>query len=72
MTIQLKVSDMACLKGYRFAYDACAKTITQVVFAVNSTALVKVDSKTKQVTVETQASLKSVREAITSAGYNPT
>ncbi len=79
MTLQLNVPDMACPKGYRFAYDACAKTITQAVLALDSTASVKADSKTKQVTVETQASLKSVREAhreadlfeIAAAGYNP-
>ena len=63
MTLQLKVPDLAC--------NACAKTITQAVLAVDSTASVQADSKTKQVTVETQASLKSVREAIASAGYNP-
>lgn len=63
MTVQLKVPDLAC--------DACAKTITQAVLAVDSMASVKADSKTKQVTVETQASETSVREAITSAGFNP-
>ena len=64
MTIQLQVPALAC--------DACAQTITQAILAVDSMALVKADSKTKQVTVETQASLTSVREAIAAAGYNPT
>ena len=31
MTIELKVPNLACPKGYRFAYGACAKTITQAV-----------------------------------------
>ena len=64
MIVQLKVPGLAC--------DACAKTITQAVLTVDSTASVKADSKTKQVTVETQASEISVRKAITSVGYNPT
>ena len=64
MTIQLKVPDMAC--------DACAKTITQAILALDSQASVKTDSQTKQVTVETQVSESSVKEAIAAAGYNPT
>ncbi len=63
MTIQLKVPDMAC--------DACAQTITQAILNLDSQALVKADSQTKQVTVETQASESSVKEAISAAGYNP-
>jgi copper chaperone len=63
MTIELKVPDMAC--------GACAETITKAVLKVDPKASVKADPKTKQVTVETQASLTSVKEAITSAGYNP-
>ncbi|MDJ0571926.1 MAG: heavy-metal-associated domain-containing protein [Pleurocapsa sp. MO_192.B19] len=63
MTVQLKVPDMAC--------DACAKAITQAVLTLDSQASVKADSKTKEVTVETQASLKCIREAIAAAGYNP-
>ena len=61
MTIQFKVPDMAC--------DACAQTITQVILDLDSQALVKADSQTKQVTVETQASESSVKEAIAAAGY---
>ena len=63
MTIQFKVPDMAC--------DACAKTITQAILALDSQATIKADSQTKQVTVETQASESSVKEAIAAAGYNP-
>lgn len=31
MTIELKVPNMACPKGYSFAYGACGKTITKAV-----------------------------------------
>lgn len=64
MTVQLKVPDMAC--------DACAQAITQAVIALDADAIVTADTQTKQVTVETQASESSVREAIAAAGYNPT
>ena len=64
MTVQLKVPDMAC--------DACAQAITQAVIALDADAIVTADTQTKQVTVETQASESSVREAIATAGYNPT
>ena len=63
MTIQLQVLDTVC--------DACAKTITQAILSVDSMASVKADTKTKQVTVETQVSKSSLTEAIRSAGYNP-
>ena len=63
MTIQLKVPDMAC--------DACVKTITQAILELDSQATVKADSQTKQITIETQSSESSVREAISAAGYNP-
>jgi len=64
MNIQLKVPDMAC--------GACVQAITQAVVALDSDAIVKADSQTKQVTVETQASESSIRDAIATAGYNPT
>ncbi len=63
MTVQFKVPDMAC--------EACAKTITQAVLALDSQATVKADSQTKQVTVETSASESSVKNAIAAAGYSP-
>ena len=63
MTIQLKVPDMAC--------GACAKTITEAIHSLDSQATVKADPQTKEVTVETQASESSVREAIAAAGYSP-
>jgi copper chaperone len=63
MTIQLTVPDMAC--------GACSETITKAILAIDSQASIKADPKTKQVTVETQASESSVKEAISAAGYNP-
>lgn len=63
MTIELKVPDMAC--------DACAKTITEALQALDPAVEVKAEIETKQVTVETQASESSVRKAIASAGYSP-
>ncbi|VEP16565.1 Copper chaperone [Hyella patelloides LEGE 07179] len=64
MTIQLKVPDMAC--------SVCAKNITEAIQNLDSQATVQANTDTKQVNIETQASESSVREAITSAGYNPT
>ena len=69
MTIQLKVPGMACPKGYRFAYGGCGKTITKAVQSIDPTAEVQTDPKTKQVTVESNASESCVREAIAAAGY---
>lgn len=63
MTIKLKVPDMAC--------GACSEAITAAIIKLDAQASVKADAQTKQVTVETQASESSVKEAITAAGYNP-
>ncbi len=63
MTIQLKVPDMAC--------GACAETITKAVQAIDPQAQVAADTNTKQVTIETQASESSVKNAIAGAGYTP-
>jgi copper chaperone len=62
MTLQLTVPDMAC--------SACGETITKAVKAVDSTAIVQADPKTKLVNIETQASEAAVREAIEAAGYS--
>ncbi len=62
MTLQLTVPDMAC--------SACGETITKAVKAVDSTALVQADPKTKLVNIETHASEAAVREAIEAAGYS--
>lgn len=61
MVLHLKISNMVC--------GACGKTITKSIQSIDPTAGVQVDPKTKQVTVETQASESSVRDAIAAAGY---
>ena len=61
MTLQLKVPNMAC--------SACGETITKAVVGVDSTAKVQADTKTKLVSIETQASEAVIKEAIAAAGY---
>ena len=63
MTIEFNVPDMAC--------DACSQAITQAVLALDSQAVVKADTQTKQVTIETSADKSSVKDAIAAAGYSP-
>ena len=79
MTIELKVPNMACPKGFlkdtpadnRFAYGDCAKTITQAIIDIDPKASVKANPETKQVIVNTQVLESSVKEAISAAGYPP-
>ena len=61
MTIQLRVPGMAC--------ESCGKTITKAIQSIDPIAEVQTDPKSKQVTVESNASESSVREAIAAAGY---
>jgi copper chaperone len=61
MTLEFKVPDMAC--------SACADKITKAVKAIDPGADINADTKTKQVSVATQANESSVKEAIVSAGY---
>lgn len=61
MTLQLTVPNMACA--------ACSETITNAIKAIDSTATVEAEPKTKQVNVETQASETAIKQAITAAGY---
>jgi copper chaperone len=61
MQLQLKVPSMAC--------SACAETITKAVVAVDATAKVQADPKTKLVQIETQESEATVKTAIANAGY---
>lgn len=61
MKLELNVPDMAC--------SACADTISQAVAALDPTAKVNADPKTKQVAIETTAPEASVKDAITAAGY---
>ncbi|MDX2244007.1 MAG: heavy-metal-associated domain-containing protein [Leptolyngbyaceae cyanobacterium bins.302] len=61
MTLQFKVPNMAC--------SACSETITKAVQAVDPTANVQADPKTKLVNIETQAAENAIKEAVTAAGY---
>ncbi len=61
MTLQLKIPNMAC--------SACVTTITNAITAIDPTAKVEADSKTKLVNIETQQSEAAVKEAISLAGY---
>ncbi len=61
MTLQLKVSNMAC--------SACSDTITKAIKAIDPTATIQADPKTKLVEVDTQASETAIRDAIAAAGY---
>jgi len=51
------------------ACSACADTITQAVAAIDPTATVATDPKTKLVNIDTQQSEIVVKAAIASAGY---
>jgi copper chaperone len=61
MTLQLTVPNMAC--------SACGDTITKAVKAVDPTAMIQADPKTKLVSIETQQSETAIKQAITDAGY---
>lgn len=61
MTLELTVPNMAC--------SACSETITKAVQALDSTATVQADLKTKQISIETQTSETTIKQAITAAGY---
>ena len=61
MSLQFTVPNMAC--------SACSDTITSAIKAIDATAQVTADTKTKRVSVETQASETSIKEAVTNAGY---
>lgn len=61
MTLQLTVPNMAC--------SACSDTITRAIQALDPTATVQADTKTKQVNIDTQAAETAIKQAITDAGY---
>jgi copper chaperone len=61
MTLQLTVPNMACA--------ACAGKITQAVTAIDPTATIAADPKTKLVNIETQQPEDLICAAITAAGY---
>jgi len=61
MALKLKVSNIAC--------DGCAETITESIRIVQPDAKVDVDVKDKTVSVESEASEESIKQAIVAAGY---
>jgi copper chaperone len=61
MTVQLTIPKLAC--------SACVNTINTAIQKVDSAATVKADTKTKTISVETQASETAIKEAIASVGY---
>jgi copper chaperone len=61
MVLQLTVPNMAC--------SACSDTITKAIQAIDPTATVEADTKTKLVNIETQAAEGDIKQAITNAGY---
>ena len=61
MTLQLKVPNIACA--------ACVNTVTNAVKSVDATANVEADTKTKMVSIETQATEAEIKKVLTNAGY---
>ncbi len=61
MTLEFNVPNMAC--------SACATTITNAVTAIDPTAKIEADPKTKRVKIDTQQPEATVKEAIAAAGY---
>jgi copper chaperone len=61
MTLTINVPSIKC--------SGCANTVTRSIADIDPTATVKVDLETKLVTVDTQASETTVKEAIASAGH---
>ena len=61
MTLQLKVPNIACA--------ACVNTVTNAVNSVDATANVEADTKTKLVSIETQATEAEIKKVLTDAGY---
>lgn len=64
MSIQLIVPDMAC--------SVCSDTITKAIQAIDPSAKVNTDPKTKVVSVDSLASETDIKDAITTAGYTVT
>jgi copper chaperone len=61
MIFEFKVPNMAC--------SACVTTIANAVTAIDATATVEADLKTKQVKIETQQPETVMKQAIAAAGY---
>ena len=63
MSIKINVPSIAC--------EVCAKTITQAIQSQQPEAMVEVDVSNKIVTVETEASVESIKQMIVAAGHTP-
>ncbi len=61
MALALKVPTMVC--------DGCVKTVKEAIQTVDADAKVEIDLPSKQVTVESQASESSIKQAITATGH---
>jgi copper chaperone len=59
--ISLKVPSIAC--------DVCAQTITKAIENSEPQAKISVDVANKVVSVETEASVETIKKAITEAGH---
>ncbi|MBZ8180594.1 heavy-metal-associated domain-containing protein [Oscillatoria salina] len=63
MKLEFKIPKMTC--------DGCVKTIAKAVTDVDAKAKVSADLKTKLVSVETEASPTTIKEATIAVGYPP-
>lgn len=61
MSLQFKVPSMVC--------DGCMDTVTKAIQSVNANAQVNISLETKQVQVDSQASMETLKEAITAKGH---
>ena len=62
MNTALKVPSIAC--------EVCAKTITNAILNIDSTAKVDVDVDQKLVTVTSEQTVDTIKQAITDAGHD--
>lgn len=61
MTLQLKVPSMVC--------SGCVETVTKAIKTVDANANVTIDLPSKTVTLESQASEASLKQAIINTGH---
>jgi copper chaperone len=61
MTLQLKVSSIAC--------SGCVDTITKAVKEIDPAAIVNADTETKLVNIETSKPSEAIEQAIVAVGH---
>ncbi|MGK7935573.1 MAG: heavy-metal-associated domain-containing protein [Xenococcaceae cyanobacterium] len=61
MMIELKVPSMVC--------EGCVETVTKAIKTQEPNAKVNIDLDSKKVTVDTQASVESIKQVITATGH---